>query len=156
MGLERFHVQVELALVVDGAASEEPPVANLRLERGRGPEIERLRRLHVVVTVDQDGGSIFARAAILAEYDGVPGGLLDLDIEPRVPHALGQPFGGPAGVGIVLGAGAHAGDAEEFEELLAEAREIPVYEGVAVVHLGLRCSHGGLEWPFSVDRPIAR
>ena len=44
----------ELALVVRDAARVEPLVANRRLERLAVPELERRRRLHVEVAVDED------------------------------------------------------------------------------------------------------
>jgi len=43
-----------LALVVVGAASPDRTVPDLRLEGRRGPEFERIHRLDVDVTVDED------------------------------------------------------------------------------------------------------
>src|SRR5260370_14952615 len=55
-GRQGFQVDVNLALVVGGTATEEITVANCGFESGRGPEIERLGRLHVVMAVKKDGG----------------------------------------------------------------------------------------------------
>src|SRR6185436_7408217 len=88
MRLERLDVQVELTLVVDGPAREELTVANGRLERRRLPQIERLCRLHVVVTVDQHclrAGS----AAPLADDDGVSGRRVDLRLEADLRQLRG-------------------------------------------------------------------
>ena len=48
-------VEVDLALVVRGATSEHPVADDDRFERRRGPQVERVDRLHVVVPVDEDG-----------------------------------------------------------------------------------------------------
>ena len=53
-GPDRHHMGHKLALVVRGAAAVKPPVLHRRLERLRMPQLQRLRRLHVVMTVKQD------------------------------------------------------------------------------------------------------
>src|SRR6267378_2433787 len=49
-------VDMHLALVVGGAATEEIAVAHGGFESRSGPEIERLGGLHVVVAVEKDRG----------------------------------------------------------------------------------------------------
>lgn len=49
-------MNVDLAFVVRGAATEEIAVANCRFKGGRSPKIERFRGLHIVVAVKEDGG----------------------------------------------------------------------------------------------------
>ena len=51
--LDRFEEEVGLPLVVNRAAGVDVLVAYRRLERGRNPFVERVRRLHVVVPVDK-------------------------------------------------------------------------------------------------------
>ena len=52
--LGRHDVEVDLALVVGRAAGEHPVADDDRLERRRGPQVERVDRLDVVVAVDED------------------------------------------------------------------------------------------------------
>src|SRR5687767_12209163 len=52
-GLDRLQVGEHLALVVAGAARVDPAVADRRLERRTVPGVQRLRRLDVVVAVDE-------------------------------------------------------------------------------------------------------
>jgi hypothetical protein len=54
VGFERFDVQEKLTFVVNRAACEDFSIPYRRLECRRGPQIERLRRLDIVVTVDDD------------------------------------------------------------------------------------------------------
>src|SRR5438270_11735273 len=57
MRFERLDVEKELAFVVDGAARENLSFAHRRLERRCRPKVERLRRLNLVVAVDQPRGT---------------------------------------------------------------------------------------------------
>jgi len=58
-GAERGHVENDPRLVVDDSASIEAPVISARrLEGRRAPVALPARRLHVVVGVDQEGGSV--------------------------------------------------------------------------------------------------
>src|SRR3989442_13039348 len=47
-------MNVHLSLVVGRGAAEEISVSHRRFESGRGPELERLGGLHVIVTVEED------------------------------------------------------------------------------------------------------
>ncbi len=51
---ERFQVDVHLSFIVGSAAPKDIPVANFRLEGRRGPEFERLGRLHVVMAIEKN------------------------------------------------------------------------------------------------------
>ena len=57
IGAERFKPEHGLTLVVHSAARDDPlavrPVHQQRLERRGGPQVQRLRRLHVVMAVEQ-------------------------------------------------------------------------------------------------------
>jgi hypothetical protein len=114
--LERLHVQEELPLVVHRAARVDAPVAHGGLERGRVPQLERLGRLHVVVAVDEQRRRA-RRPAPLAEHDRVPGVSWTSASRPARAERVAQPLGAAARVGVVLGARAHARDAEEVEQL---------------------------------------
>ena len=77
--LQGLDVQEELALVVGRAAGVDAPVAHGGLEGRRGPEVERLGGLHVVVAVDQHGRRAGGRPAAIRRgrsgvrpWDGSP------------------------------------------------------------------------------------
>ena len=120
--LERLDVQVQLSLVVDGAARVDAAVPHGRLERRRLPQLERLGGLHIVVTVDEHRRCAIAGLAPLADDDRMAIGRDDLGRETDVAHARGKPLGGTHHVGPMLGARAHARDAQELEQLVVDAR----------------------------------
>ena len=98
------------------------PSRTVGLKSGRSPEVERFRRLHVVVAVKKDGG--------------LAGSLEGFRIDQRVKirgndlnrfksggrEFVGDPAGGALDIGLVLAFGADAGDAQEFAQL----RQMPV------------------------------
>src|SRR5688500_2627258 len=99
--LESFHVEEELAFIIDRAARIDLSAAHCRLEWWRCPMIQRLGRLNIVVMVDENGrGS--GRVSPLADGDGMTGGWIDLrryaDLVERCLH----PFGCPLRVGVVV------------------------------------------------------
>ena len=49
-------MDVDLALVIGGAAAEEIAIANRGFEGGRSPKIERLGGLNIVMAIKEDGG----------------------------------------------------------------------------------------------------
>ena len=61
--LERFlnaeNVREDLALVVRRTARKDVAIFQDRLERRRFPQLERIGRLHIVVTVNQNGAPAF-------------------------------------------------------------------------------------------------
>ncbi len=111
---ERLQVDMNLALVVGGAAAKDISVANFRLESGRGPELQRLGRLDVVVSVEENGG--FARSFEGFGIDeGVKTGGNDFDgFEARVAQTVGDPFGSAVDIRFMFALGADRGDAEKF------------------------------------------
>jgi len=68
------------AFVISRAAAVNLAVTDGRLEGGGSPEIQRVGRLHVVVTVKDDVRP-FLRTAAAAEHDRVEGGRGDFDLE---------------------------------------------------------------------------
>ena len=89
--LDRLQLHPELALVVGDAARVEPLAAHLGGERVALPELERVRRLHVVVPVDEDGRRA-GRPRDLA--DDEPSVLAHLGLAAERAHLLGDPVGG--------------------------------------------------------------
>ena len=86
--------------------------------------------LDVVVTIDQDG-RLIGEPRSLGEDQRVP---LRLDqLDRRQAHraeVVDEELGGPAGVGVVVGLGADAGDPEEGLELLLEVAPVGIQIGV--------------------------
>ena len=141
MRLNRLDVQVKLALVVDRTAGEELAVADGRLEGRRGPQLEGLGGLHVVVAIDEDRLRAGRCTAVLGEDDRVARRGEHLGGEADARALGGEPLGGAARVGVVFGAGADARDAQEGEELVADAGAVRSQKGVEVARDG--GWHGG-------------
>ena len=111
--LHGLDLDVDLALVVAGAARENVVAADLRLEGRRFPLVQRIGRLHVVVAVEQDGG--LARRAqpfridqrIAFAFDQLGGG------HPRRAQFVQGEFGGAPDIGLVFRERADARNAQE-------------------------------------------
>ena len=112
--------EVRVPLVVDGAASVEPAVPELRLERIRLPEVERRGRLDVEVPVEEDGrrlvGAVRGGDLTDGERERVRGD--ELGPAAGCPHEVPHPLARTGDVLRVGGVRAHARDAEPFGELL--------------------------------------
>ena len=118
--LERLDVHEELALVVVCAAAPDGPVMYDGLEGVCAPLIQRLRRLDIVVPVDQDG--LEGRVNhFLAIYDGVAVGRRDFrEVGAGLHEEDGQPFGTAAHVILVLSLRADGRDAQQRKQLFVE------------------------------------
>src|SRR6266852_9363186 len=109
-------MNVHLALVVGGAAAEEIAVAHGGLKGRRGPEIERLSGLHVVVPVEKNGGLAGRFEGFGVDQRMHVGGNDFNFLESGGAQFVGNPACGALDVGLVLALGADAVDAEEFAE----------------------------------------
>ena len=103
------------------------PSRTVGLERRRRPGLERVRRLHVVVAVDQDRRRVVAaERAARRRRAGCPASARPRPSRPRRRRAR-TPTRPRAEVGGIAAAGRDRGDAQELEELLQErARRAPV------------------------------
>src|SRR5690606_35833659 len=106
-----------LTLVIGRASRVKRISDDRRLERRVIPEIERIYRLNVVVTVDEDGRGFRAGVAPLTVDDGmtprwIDGNLLQAD----APHVLGQPLGGALHIAPMFGKRTDAGDSKKLDE----------------------------------------
>ena len=72
---EGFEKRGDLALVVDSAAGKDFSIADRRLKRRRLPEVERVGRLNVVVSVKEDVRRVGRRSVegSVSEHNGMPG-----------------------------------------------------------------------------------
>src|SRR5580693_3274145 len=110
-------MNVDLGFGVGGAAAEKITVADGRFERRRSPKIERLRRLHVIMTVKKDGGLSggFERFGI-DERMKICRKNFDF-LEARRAKMICDPTGGTLDVGLVFSFGTNAGDSQKFAKL---------------------------------------
>src|SRR3954454_21317571 len=82
---------VDLALVVGGTAGEEPVADHDRLERRRGPQVERVHGLHVVVAVDDDSRFVIGVEPVRVDHR-MATRLRPLDmLEPGFRQRVGDP-----------------------------------------------------------------
>ena len=133
--LDGFDLDVDLALVVAGAARVDVVAAHFGLERRRLPLVQRIGRLHVVVAVEQERRlarraqpfRVDQRIALAFDQfgDGHPG---------RAQFVDGE-FGRAPDVRLVLGKRADAGNAEEGFQSFQEV-------GLVLLVVG----HGGLPY----------
>ncbi len=109
---------VELALVVRDPAPVEPAVPFLERERIGLPELERIRRLHVDVPVDEHRWRGSVRRLQVADDQRLRIGRNDLGLAARTAHEPGEPLRGGADVVGVRRVGADAGNADQLSELV--------------------------------------
>ena len=113
--LDGLDLNVDLSLVVAGAAREDVVAADFGLE-GRGlPFVQRIGRLHVVVAVKENGGLAGRAQPFGVDQRVAAAGIFD---QFRGSHAGGAQLvqgevGGAADVGLVFRQRADRGDAEE-------------------------------------------
>jgi hypothetical protein len=132
-------LEVDLALVVGGAAGAQAAVAHGRLERRRRPLLQRVGGLHVVVAVDGDGGRLGPGPEPLGVHRGLAAvGRQHLGVEAGRLHQPGQVLGRAAHVGRVLGVAGDRGDGTPLGQLGHECVRLGLHEGVDVSHTELR------------------
>ena len=91
-GSDRPQVEVDLALVVGHASTEDAAVLDAGLEGRAGPLVERVGGLDVVVGVDDDRGSVCGMQPVGVD-DRVAPRLGDLDVlEADGPHPRREPL----------------------------------------------------------------
>src|SRR5208282_1786957 len=131
-------MDVDLAFVVGGAATEQIAIANGGLEGGRRPKVERLRGLYIIVAVKEDGG--------------LPGSFERFRVDERMKicrddfnflktggaKIVGHPASGAFDVGLVFALGAHAGNSQKFAELCQMLISITFYKFSKVHKRGSR------------------
>ena len=117
-GVERANVDVHLALVVGGAAAIQISAANRGFKCRRGPQVQRLGRLHIVMPVEKDG-RLAGRAQRFAVDQRMHLRRHDFDVvEARRAQLFGDPFRGALDVRLVLGLRADARNPQKFVELV--------------------------------------
>ena len=120
VGLDRIQVSQMLPLVVGRAAGIEVSVFDAGFERRGFPQFERLRRLDIVVAVDEEGGLLWIRLGSAGHHDGVAVGFMDRGVQREASGSVGNPLGCGAKIGRVLGLGADTRKAHVVAEGIDE------------------------------------
>ena len=114
--LDTQHMGHHLALVVGGTARPDPAIADFRLKRIAGPQVQRIDRLHVIVTVNEH------RAA--AGHMGVAGDdhrvfrrFVELGREAHPREFRQQPLGAGTHVRRMTGIRRNAREAQERKQI---------------------------------------
>src|SRR5213596_2813348 len=141
--LRALEKRPELALVVCDAARVQPTVADGRLERLAVPQLERSRRLHVEVPVDEDRRrrAVSGRSANLAERERLRIGLEELRVAARSSDEVPYPCRRVPHVRILHGVRTDARNPQKLKKLV----EPSLFHGGAVYALrlaGSRASPG--------------
>ena len=105
---------MDLAFVVGCPTAKEIAAANRRFERGRGPQLKRLGRLHVIVPIEEYGGlpRSFQRLCI-NERVQVRRNNLD-GLESCCAEMVGNPARPALDIRLMLALGTDAWNAQEF------------------------------------------
>jgi hypothetical protein len=117
-GLDAEDTDQQVGLHVTGAASVDAATANLRRERGRRPQLQRVNRLDIKVTVDQHGSSARGMQPIPVDHRVAGRGKKLNVLQPRAPKTLGCPPGRSPDVVLMLWNGRTAGDPQEVDQLI--------------------------------------
>src|SRR5579862_1873216 len=98
-----FQVREILAFVVAGATGKQRASFNARFERRRVPKLERLRRLHIVMAVNQKmWPPLFAATGSFCQHNGMPAGWAKLRLESDLLAMFHQPIPARLHVGTML------------------------------------------------------
>src|SRR5579875_2195887 len=117
-GFKSFDVHVHLALVINGAARVKIAVAFGGLKGRRLPLVQRVGGLHVVMAIGEAGGLALGVQPVGVDK-WMARGVDDLDVLHADAGELGgEPLGGAADVGLVLGQSGDGGNAQEILQLL--------------------------------------
>src|SRR6266849_7548649 len=138
-------MDMDLPFVVGGAAAEEIAVTHGGLESRRGPKIERLGRLHVVVAIEKNRG--FAGSFERFRVDErVKIGRDNFNrFKARGTEIVRDPAGAALDIRLVFALGADAGNAQEFAKL-RQVLVAATFDKFSKVHKG----PSGAKSPFEV------
>src|ERR1700693_2042383 len=110
-------MDMNLTLIVGCSAAEEFPISDGRFECRSGPQIQRFRRLHIVMSVEKNG-RFSRRMQRLSIYERMHLGLGDLNIfQARSAQFVRYPTCRSLDVGLMFAFCADTGDAKKFLEL---------------------------------------
>ena len=107
------------ALVIGGAATPDTPIAHHGFKGGRGPKVQRISRLDVVVPVKHDVRP-FGWTAATRQNDGVERGGHDLDLQASLLQQAADMLAGARHAGLKGGVGRDARVLDVFDEFADE------------------------------------
>src|SRR5690242_21625167 len=107
-------MNMDLAFVVGCATAKEIAATNGGFERGRGPELERFGRLHIVMPVEENRGLPrgFQRLGVNERVQVRRNNFHSF--ESRCAQMIGNPARAPLNIRLMLALGTDAWDAQEF------------------------------------------
>ncbi len=127
-------MHVDLSLVVLRAPRIHAAVAHVGLERRRRPQLLRIRRLHVVVSVNENGGTLNVRPMLGVDHR-VAVRLDDLDrFQAGVRQVACQPLRTAEDITGEAAVGADARYPEQLRQLLLETVAILAQISVDLGH----------------------
>ena len=107
------------ALVIGGAATPDTPIAHHGFKGGRGPKVQRISRLDVVVTVKHDVRP-FGWTTAPSQHDGVERGGHDLDLQASLLQQAADVLAGTRHADLKGGVGRNARVLDVFDEFTDE------------------------------------
>ncbi len=107
----------DLSFVVGRSPGKDPPIADFRFKWGRTPLRKGLRRLHIVVAVDQDR-SLGGIAPGFSNHNRMPRRFFLAGLQSDAPELRHQPIRTSLQIVFVGGLGGNAWKAEKFQEFL--------------------------------------
>ncbi len=124
-GLDGLDVGEKLTLVITRAAGIQEAVADRRFEGFGRPALILIRRLNIVVPVDQDSRPGGIGMFPFGVDDRIPAGLHGIGLEPDIAQMFAQPQAAISNVARAIGLGADAWNRAEFDQVL----EVGVFVG---------------------------
>src|SRR5579863_9003825 len=124
---ERFQVDMNLAFVIGRAAAEEIAIACFGKKRRRGPKIQGIGRLNVVMPIEKHRGFAGSFEGFGVDQRMKSGGN-DFDgFEAGGAQVVGNPTGGALDVLLVLALGADRRNAKEIAQLVEMLLAMTLY-----------------------------
>ena len=140
-GARRLDERHELALVVGCAARDDNLRAILAGDHGRVegvtfPQVQRIDRLHVVVTVEQNVRAALCPVLAVTDDHGVPGCVAYLGSDAERVQLGREPIGGGAAITLEGRIGGDALDLQKVEKAFERGVEVAVDSGENPVEIG--------------------
>jgi hypothetical protein len=105
----------ELAFVIRGSAGKDDTIFNPWLEWGRGPQIKRIHRLHIIVSINQHRGTPGA-VYVFGNHHRMPRRGMDFRRQACITALRCQPVRTRPDIARMGAIGRNAGKTEEIEK----------------------------------------
>jgi hypothetical protein len=114
---QSLHVRHELAFVVRRTTAEDAAITDRRLERGRFPLSQRLRRLHIVMRIQQHRATT-GDVLVFRQQHRMAGRLMQLTRQTHLTHFAQQPLGARTHIGIACRVSGNRRKAQAGEKMV--------------------------------------